>query len=181
MEHNYHTGGRQGGAALEGLFNTSVAARRRSTKMWLSATVPELNSSLVITSTLSPPGWCPLQMRRRLLEYLQISETGERLPGLACTVIGQTYGKWAAPWTGHSDWAGVPQQGPSQNNHGCGFSLWFYTVAKRQTLCNGFVWVLDPDVCFALITVCYNNLSLSHFTRSVTLSSEPRHEAMKCL
>ena len=33
VKHNYHAGGRQGGASLEGLLNTSAARRKKSTKI----------------------------------------------------------------------------------------------------------------------------------------------------
>lgn len=56
VKHNYHAGGRQGGASLEGLLNTSAARKekKKSTKIWLSYTVPESHNSLVITSAESP-------------------------------------------------------------------------------------------------------------------------------
>ncbi len=54
VKHNYHAGGRQGGASLEGLLNTSAARRKKSTKIWLSKSAPEWHNGLVITSADSP-------------------------------------------------------------------------------------------------------------------------------
>lgn len=54
VKHNYHTGGRQGGASLEGLLNTSAVRRKKEHNDLTVHTVPEWHNGLVITSADSP-------------------------------------------------------------------------------------------------------------------------------